>query len=243
MRPNQTPCGYLLWHLYASGEGCLGRCLVSQNRRKERGASLRLRGLWIPAAHAEPRRRLGTLGLAAPMEIRRSERTSKESDERPPGRELARPKAVLIDQWLTLAMGQSQRQLTRLPVTVTSCGAQARTPNVPIAVTGSDRFSLSNRLLTRTDLTPSSLLFPVHIPPCTHSFAFTRVKTPISSCVKLSALPSTPIVNVVRVGACVAPGNCMTNAPLFQCFNVAGCFAGLHSTLSPSPSSKISPRP
>src|SRR5262249_51403058 len=78
---------------------------------------------------------------------------------------------------------------------------------------------------------------------CTHSFSFTRLKTPISSCVKLSALPSPPIVKVVRVGACVAPGNCMTNAPWFQGFNVAGYFAGPHSTLSASPSSNISQRP
>ena len=47
--------------------------------------------------------------------------------------------------------------------------------------------------------TPSaSLLFPVHIPPWTHSFSLKRVNTPISSWVKLSALPSSPIVKVVR---------------------------------------------
>src|SRR5262245_52085315 len=55
-----------------------------------------------------------------------------------------------------------------------------------------------------------------------YSFAFTRVNTPNSVCVKLSALPSAPIVNVVMAGPWVAPGNCMTNAPAFQWCNVAG---------------------
>ena len=156
MRPNQTPCGYLLWHLYASGEGCLGRCLVSQNRRKERGASLRLRGLWIPAAHAEPRRRWGTLGLAARREIRRSERRSKESDERPPWRELARPKAILI--MANISNGTKSAAINKVAGhydLMRSSGAQARAPNVPIAVAGSDRLSPCQIAysLVRTDLT------------------------------------------------------------------------------------------
>ena len=57
-------------------------------------------------------------------------------------------------------------------------------------------------------------------------FSFTRVKTPRASLSKLSAVPSSPIMKVVTEGDWVAPGNCIRNAPLLQCFNVAGYFAG-----------------
>src|SRR5438552_9783136 len=76
-----------------------------------------------------------------------------------------------------------------------------------------------------------------------HFFSFARVKTPRDSLSKLSALPSSPSINVVTEGVWVAPENCIMNAPLFQCFNVAGYFAGPNWILTPLPSGKTSQRP
>jgi hypothetical protein len=40
-----------------------------------------------------------------------------------------------------------------------------------------------------------------------NAYFLTRVKRPHTSCVKLSAFPSAPMLNVMLVGSCVAPGN------------------------------------